>query len=87
MTSMTKLQDAFRKALSVPASVGVTSLRYGDAPAGKEWDSLRHMVLCSLLEDAFDVTIDISSVSRIRSFWDAVSVLKDMGVSFDNEAP
>jgi acyl carrier protein len=83
MTNIDKLQTTFRKALQVPIGVDVTSSQYGDAPGGKHWDSLQHMVLCTLLEDAFDVMIDIEHVSQIRSYASAAAILAHLGVDFE----
>lgn len=82
MNNNQKLQDAFRRALQVPASVDVRTIRYGDAIGGRDWDSLQNMVLCTLIEDEFDVMIDIGQIARIRSFDAAMKVLKELGVDF-----
>jgi len=83
MNNATMLQVVLRYVLGIPVGVDVTSVKYGDAPAGAEWDSLRHMVLCTMIEDQFNVMIDIELISRIRSYADAITILTELGVDFD----
>ena len=81
MSNQTKLQNVFRKVLSIPETVDVINVKYGESP-GRDWDSLQHMLLITLIEDEFDLMIEINDVSEIRSYIDAETVLSKYGVDF-----
>jgi acyl carrier protein len=85
MTNHDKLHSVFRRVFQVSSQVPVNAATYGDSlDGGKLWDSLKHMVLCTQLEDAFDVMIDIELVAKIKSYGDAVAALQKLGVAFED---
>ncbi len=82
MSNLGKLQGAFRYVLRIPPTLPCENVEYSNSPGGKQWDSLQHMVLCTVIEDSFDVIIEIDKVAKIRSFQDAVEVLTSLGIDF-----
>lgn len=82
--NLKKLRGAFVEAFKLAPfdDTDVISFDYGCSCGGKEWDSLRHMALCMVIEETFDVMIPIELVSQIRSYWNAITVLNSLGVKF-----
>ena len=77
---MDRLRAAFVEALGLPPDVidaFVTELRYG---AIKEWDSVGHMRLVALLEEAFGVMLETDDVIDLSSYTRAVEILAKYGV-------
>jgi len=46
----------------------------------EQWDSLAHLQLITLLEDAFDILIDADEIMEITSYENGKIVLKKYGV-------
>lgn len=79
MTNEEKLKTAFEQTLkNRDSSVDVTTLTYPTTG----WDSLSHMVLCTALEDAFDIMFEIEEIAEISSFDKAKEVLVRHGIQF-----
>lgn len=64
MTNLEKYNDAFFKALEVEAGQ-LEGLRYNEIDA---WDSVGHMNLVSMLEDAFDIMMDTEDIIDFNSY-------------------
>ncbi|HEV7231963.1 MAG TPA: acyl carrier protein [Bacteroidia bacterium] len=69
MSNSTLLYKAFAEALNIDPEKVNDELRFQSIP---EWDSISHMVLISVLEETFGISmetddvIDLSSVSKAR---------------------
>lgn len=50
-----------------------------------EWDSLGHMILISMMEEAFDVSIDAEWITEFNSYQSGIELLNRLGVDFVNE--
>lgn len=64
MTNLEKYKNAFCEALEVEESQ-LAGLKYKDIDA---WDSVGHMNLVALLEDAFDIMMDTEDIIALNSF-------------------
>jgi acyl carrier protein len=69
MSNSTLLYKSFAEALNIDSEKINEELRFQSIP---EWDSISHMVLISVLEETFGISmetddvIDLSSVSKAR---------------------
>ncbi|MCR5356771.1 MAG: acyl carrier protein [Lachnospiraceae bacterium] len=64
MTNLEKYNGAFCEALEVDESK-LAGLKYQDIDA---WDSVGHMSLISLLEEAFDIMMDTDDIIDLSSY-------------------
>jgi acyl carrier protein len=84
MMNEQKLGAVFERVFVSDGLYNVREFTYGDMPDGtKDWDSLQHMILCSLIEDEFYVMFRIDQIAKIRSYDDAKAVLSGLGVDFN----
>jgi acyl carrier protein len=74
-----KLKKAFVKALGISAESPVEGLRYRDT---ETWDSVAHMQLVSLIEDAFEIMLETDDVIDMSSYLKAKEILAKYGVQF-----
>ena len=77
MTNMEKYRQAFREALETDESLLEDSLAFDSIP---EWDSVGHMRLISLLEDAFGIIFEPSDIMSFRSFGGGREILAKYGI-------
>jgi acyl carrier protein len=76
VTNMEKYEKAFVDAFDVPAST-LPTLVYQAVPT---WDSVGHMGLMAVLEEAFGITMDIDDIVDFSSFEKGRALLKKYGV-------
>lgn len=77
MSSARKLDDAFIRALELPASTDVTGLKYREI---MQWDSIGHMTLVAEIESAYDVMFSTDEVLALSSYDKAVELLAAHGI-------
>ena len=75
-----RLASAFRQALALPGNFDVGSAQYTEM---RQWDSIAHLQLVVAIEDAFAVRLDPSDVIDMKSYAEAVRILKGHGVWSD----
>ena len=78
MTNLEKYTKAFVDTFDVPASA-LPTLAYQAIPG---WDSIGHMGLMAVLEEAFGITLDIDDVIDFSSFVKGQELLKKYSVEF-----
>jgi acyl carrier protein len=77
MTTPTRLASAFTRALELPQSTDVTTLKYRDI---MQWDSIGHMALVAEIENEYDVMFSTDQVLALSSFDKAIELLRDQGI-------
>ncbi len=81
MSNSNKYDTAFIETFQVDAQQ-LSGLQYQDI---KEWDSIGHMQLMSVLEEAFSVELDIDDIIDFSSYEKGKEILSKYGVSMANE--
>jgi acyl carrier protein len=76
-SAIEKLESVFRAVFELPANGEVAALRQGKS---EKWDSLAHVSLIAAIESEFGVSLDASTMLRIKSFDDAVRILEEQGL-------
>ena len=79
MENEKKLKEAFVEALQIDESLTNDKLSYRSIA---EWDSVSHMVLISILEEKFNVSIDTDDVIALSSVGKAKEILSKQNISF-----
>lgn len=79
MSNNEKLVAAFAEALNIQPELVKDSLEYQGIP---EWDSVGHMVLISILEQYFEISIDTQDVVDMSSVAKAKEILGKYGITF-----
>lgn len=77
MSTSTKLQTVFAKALAVPEETITDDLEYQGIP---EWDSVSHMMLVTEIEAAWNLTIATEDVLAMGSVAMVKELLEKYGV-------
>lgn len=72
MTNKEKYIGAFLEAFQIKESE-LTGLKYQDIP---NWDSVGHMNLIALLEEAFDIMMDTDDIIDLGSFEQGIKIMK-----------
>lgn len=75
------MQLAFRKGLALPQTFDVTDANTSTLP---QWDSVAHLQLVVALEDAFDISLTPADVVELKSYANALEILRRHGVSIDD---
>ena len=78
MTNLEKYTNAFVEAFNVEPNEA-EKLVYQSIPA---WDSVGHMYLISLLEEAFDIMMDTDDIIDLSSFEKGKEILGKYDVEF-----
>lgn len=79
MTNIEKYKKAFVEAFEVEPN-GIESLKYQEIPA---WDSVGHMGLVALIEEAFDIMLETDDIIDFSSFEKGKEILSSKyGVEF-----
>ena len=81
MSNGNKYDAAFIETFQVNAHQ-LSGLQYQDI---KEWDSIGHMQLMSVLEGAFSVELDIDDIIDFSSYEKGKEILSKYGVSMADE--
>jgi acyl carrier protein len=71
-------QSAFRKLFDLDDST-LNNLVYQGIP---EWDSISHMELMTILEQAFSIEMDIDDIIDFSSFEQGKKILTKYGINF-----
>ncbi|MFA5153148.1 MAG: acyl carrier protein [Clostridia bacterium] len=79
MENELKLKKLFAEAFGVDESIIVDELTYKSI---EQWDSLAHMILITLIEEAFNIMIETEDVIDMSSFLKAKEILKKYKVEF-----
>ena len=77
MTNTTRLQNAFTRALELPSSTDVTTLKYREI---MQWDSIGHMALVAEIEEEYGVMFSTDDVLALSSFDKAVELHGAQGI-------
>lgn len=80
MNCKEKVQMSFRKGLALPKGFDVTSAKSSTL---SQWDSVAHLQLVVALEDAFDISLTPADVVELKSYADALEILRRHGVPID----
>jgi len=78
VTNLEKYTKAFVDSFDIPPSA-LAGLVYQAIPS---WDSVGHMGLMAVLEEAFGITLEIDDVIDFSSFERGQELLKKYGVEF-----
>jgi acyl carrier protein len=76
-------KDLYKKVFQDTFSLGTLELEklsYQSIPA---WDSVGHMELMTVLEDTFNVQLDIDDIIDFSSFQKGIEILQKNGVTFE----
>ena len=76
MTNKEKYINAFTEAFSIDENTAIVS-KYQIEPG---WDSIGHMSLISLLEDAFDIMMDTDDIIDFSSFEKGMEIMQKYDV-------
>ena len=79
MTNKKKYDQIFIETFSIGESVINDELLYNSIP---EWDSVGHMTLIGLLEDTFDIAMDMDDIIDFSSYKKGYEILEKYGVTF-----
>ena len=79
MTNLEKYEDAFIECFGIEKYVLNANLEYMLIP---EWDSVGHMTLISMLEDAFNIMMDTNDIIEFSSYDKGKEILGKYEVEF-----
>ena len=80
MSELEKYKKVFKGIFEIKDE-DLEDLKYQDIPA---WDSLGHMSMIGLLEDEFDIILEMDDIIDFSSFNKGIETLKKYGVNFEN---
>ena len=73
-----KYDNAFVEAFSIDKDSVGDDLEYDSI---EEWDSIGHMTLIGMLEDAFDLAIEMDDIIDFSSYTKGIELLKKYGIN------
>lgn len=79
MNNSEKLYNSFAKALNIDSSIVNDDLKYQSI---KEWDSISHMMLISVIEEDFGISLDTDDVIDMSSVRKAKEIMAKHNISF-----
>ena len=79
VTNIEIYNQAFMEGFSIDADVLGDTLEHNSI---EEWDSIGHMNLIGLLEDAFDIAMDMDDIIDFSSYNKGKELLDKYGVKF-----
>ena len=79
MNNSEKLYNSFAKALNIDRSIVNDDLKYQSI---KEWDSISHMMLISVIEEDFGISLDTDDVIDMSSVRKAKEIMAKHNISF-----
>ena len=79
MNNSEKLYNSFAKALNIDRSIVNEDLKYQSI---KEWDSISHMMLISVIEEDFGISLDTDDVIDMSSVRKAKEIMAKHNISF-----
>ena len=77
MSNLEKYDAAFRESFACDESFDVIGLRYNSI---EEWDSIGHMNLIGILEEEFDIAMDMDDIIEFESYKKGIELLSKYGV-------
>ena len=80
MNNKQKLYQSFANALGIDLGSVNDELAYQGI---KQWDSISHMMLISIIEEDFDISLDTDDVIELSSVGKAIEILKKYGIDFE----
>lgn len=78
MNNLEKYNNAFVETFGIKVEE-LNGLKYQDIPA---WDSIGHMSLVAVIEDAFDIMLDADDIIDLSSVEKGKEILSKYDVSF-----
>ena len=78
MTPKEKYDQAFMESFSINEQSLNDSLEYNSV---EEWDSVGHMTLIGLLEDIFDIAMDMDDIIDFSSYKKGYEIIEKYGVT------
>ena len=82
MTPKEKYDQAFMESFSIDKQALNDSLEYNSV---EEWDSVGHMTLIGLLEDTFEIAMDMDDIIDFSSYNKGYEILEKYGVTLGEE--
>ncbi len=82
MRNIEKYRNAFINVLDLEEDDVCEDLALG---VTREWDSIGHIILISMIEDVFDVSLDSEWITEFNSYLSGMELLNRLGVDFINE--
>ena len=79
MSNMEKYDAAFKEVFQIEQTDLTDSLEYQSITA---WDSVGHMALMAMLEDEFDIMLEMDDIVDFGSYKSGVKTLEKYGVQF-----
>ena len=79
MDNNEKLYQSFANALNIDRSAVTDDLKYQSI---KQWDSMSHMMLISIIEEDFDISLDTDDVIDMSSVGKAREILTKYNIKF-----
>lgn len=82
MTNKEKYDQAFIESFSINQDTLNDALEYSSI---EEWDSVGHMILIGILEDTFEISMDMDDIIDFSSYKKGFEILTKYGVSLDTK--
>jgi len=82
VTDKNRYDQAFIENFLINKDALNDSLEYGSV---EEWDSVGHMTLISLLEDTFDIAMEMDDIIDFSSYKKGFELLAKYGVNLDTK--
>ena len=79
MTNKAKYDAIFIEVFEIDLSDLIVDLEYQSIPS---WDSVGHMSLMAVLEDAFDIMLEMDDIVDFGSYKTGIETMKKYGVEF-----
>lgn len=76
MTNLEKYTNAFTESFNI-TEIEAKTLKYQEI---KEWDSVGHMTLITMIEDAFDIMLDTDDIIDFSSYDKGIEIIAKHGV-------
>lgn len=80
MNNLEKYNQVFKESFSLTDVDLNDKLTYQSI---SQWDSVGHMSLVSLLEETFDIMIDIDDIIGFSSYSEGINILNKYGIDFN----
>lgn len=80
MDNLKRYEDAFKKVFDVTSQELNEEFTFALV---EKWDSLKHLVLITELEEAFNVLFESEDILHFESYLNGIKILKRYGVKFD----
>ena len=79
LTNKQKYNNAFIESFSINENVLGNDISYNSIP---EWDSIGHMSLIAVLEEVFDIMMDMDDIIDFSSYKKGFEIIAKYGVKF-----